>query len=141
MKNVLKFEGKVLEIFPEQVIVSKNNGKTYIKQECVVEEVDEQYPNRGTFESFHEPANDKAKNKLDGVNEGDIVEITFNMKSNAYNYTPKGKTEEERAVSGSNQIWSLTKISAAAIAAPFQSAAEPFPAAITPPAGESDMPF
>ena len=144
MKNELKFMGVVVEIAAAEFIHSKNNGKDYIKQEIVVEETDEQYPNSIVLECFRE---DGKPDKLSGIAIDDVIDVTFNVKARAYDTTATAEKPSRRIRSTSNSIWTCVKQStnlgaAPYVAPPFQSAADPIPAAIVGSAGEgSDLPF
>lgn len=142
MKNELKFQGEVQEILPLQIIEAKS-GKTYFKQEVVIQESGEQYPSCGTFEVFAEQG--KA-NKIDGVNVGDTVEVSFNMRTNPFETKPKDGLPSERKMSGTNQIWTLTKIQAVSMvqSAPVVNHAPAVNAAaagIDNTGGQDDLPF
>jgi len=140
-KNNLHFIGTVIEMNPIQVIESKNNGKTYCKQELVLEEAGEQYPNSIAVEAFYE---DGKPNKIQGVGINDIVDVVFNMRARAYD-TPVTalKPVSRHMLSTTNSIWTCVKQSANQGSAPFVSAAEPNPVAAPTIAGtqEDDLPF
>jgi len=129
MKNELKFIGEVVGIRPLQVFTSKNDAsKTYKKQEIIVEEHDEQYPNSILLEAF----GDKIE-KLDNIKMGDIVEVVYNVKARTW------EKEGKSGVMCANSIWKITVTTVA----PFVSAATPHPTDAIPPQidGKDDLPF
>lgn len=140
-KNNLHFIGTVIEMNPIQVIESKNNGKTYYKQELVLEEAGEKYPNSIAVEAFYE---DGKPNKIQGVAINDVIDVTFNTRARAYDIPVTAlKPVSRHMLSTTNSIWTCVKQSANQGSAPFASAAEPNP--VTAPtvgnAKPDDLPF
>lgn len=120
MKNNLVFSGKVEYISSPEKGESKN-GKPYEKQFICVKETDGEYPNEGIFEVFNK------QNMLSNISVGSIVEVSFNMKVNAYN----GKYY------GSNSIWKIEEVTKEKLA-PTPSTKEPERAVK---AGNEDLPI
>lgn len=144
MNNELRFVGKVVELAMPEFIHSKNNGKDYIKQEVVLEEVGEQYPKSIVLECFRE---DGKPDKLNGIGVDDVIDVAFNTKARAYDTIATAEKPSRRIRSTSNSIWTCIKQSAnqnfgGATPPPFQSQAQPSPNATAPQAGEdTGLPF
>lgn len=133
MKNELKFTGIVVEIRPLQQFPSNTDpSKIYRKQEIIVEEDDEQYPNSILLEVF-----DKLE-KLDGIAVGDNIEVVYNTRARAWEKNGKS------GVMCTNSIWKITNLSGNAPAAQRYAPASPNPVtgvAPTNPVDEKDLPF
>lgn len=75
----LEIEGKVFQILPEQSGTSQASGKTWRKQNFVIE-TEEQYPKKIVFNSWNDTV-DIIKN----MTIGDKIKISFRAESREYN--------------------------------------------------------
>ena len=110
---MLKYSGKVVKLFEAKKITDK-----LTKREFVVKQTDSQYPQTILFETM----NDKCK-QLDGLKEGDNVEIAFDLRGREYN----GKFYN------TINAWSVKKSKDQAVT--------PEVVAYNVPENESDLPF
>jgi len=76
----MEFTGKVIEILNKQNGVAKSSGKSWTKQEYVVEEVQESYPQKLCFEVFGED-----KIELFNIKKGEIVTAHINVSAKQWN--------------------------------------------------------
>jgi hypothetical protein len=87
----MQFKGAVRQITQQQTGTSKS-GKDWTKQNIVVEEIVDQFPNSILFEAFNKP--------LDGIGIGMIVTVDYNAKVSEY----------EGKFYNSMQIWKIEKV-------------------------------
>ena len=137
-KNNLHFIGTVVEMNPTQFIEGKN-GINYFKQEIILEEAGERYPDSIVVEAFYA---DGKPNKLEGIGIDDVIDVTFSTRARAYD-TPvtAAKPVSRHMLSTTNSIWTCVKQSANQGSAPFVSKAEPVAAPFAGAGNENDLPF
>lgn len=134
MKNELQFTGEVIEIFPIQTINSADGTKSWQKQEVLVKEFDEKYPQSITLEVF---GADKIQPIFSQFSVGNRVTFWLNIRANAFN-----KKDGSRGSSSANGIWKCVKqsMNQTYAAAPVQQQAQQQPVQSAP-VDENGLPF